>query len=308
MIGVTHRGSERGIAIALAIVFAVAACGSDVVDPGPDDQNRAPTFSSSPPTVADHNREWSYVVAASDPDGDPVTLSAAGLPSWITFDGGQNRLSGLAGFNNLGDHAVTLRATDGQAETRQDFTLSVAPGEIDCTQSFGDPIESLYILPYLNGRSQLLQQGNCNTSGGHVNWFAYDLDTAIGDTLVASRGGEVVAVREQFADGTRICGEMQENLVFIRHDDGTIMAYIHLTTNGALVDVGDQVAQGEVIALSGDSGCSAGPHVHVALFAAQRTGFDRQWSLPLNFSNAVGNHDARGALIAGETYQAVGGS
>jgi hypothetical protein len=208
----------------------------------------------------------------SDPEGDAVTVEAIGLPSWITFDAAGLTLSGTAGFGNLGAHTVTLRAFDGTNERRQHFTLAVVPGEIFCDQDFGDPLQSPYILPWRPG-------------------LEFD--------------GTVVAVREQSADGTRICGQQQENLVFVEHADHTIMAYMHLTTNGALVEVGDDVAQGEAIGLSGDSGCSAGPHLHVALFAAQRTGFDRQFSLPVNYSNASGLLDAQRQLVPGRRYLAL---
>ncbi|HEY0037228.1 MAG TPA: M23 family metallopeptidase, partial [Longimicrobium sp.] len=82
----------------------------------------------------------------------------------------------------------------------------------------------------------------------------------VGDTVVAARAGTVVVAEESFADGTRLAG--QENEVVVRHRDGTFARYIHLTRGGALVAAGDVVAQGQPIALSGDSGNSRGPHLH----------------------------------------------
>jgi murein DD-endopeptidase MepM/ murein hydrolase activator NlpD len=49
----------------------------------------------------------------------------------------------------------------------------------------------------------------------------------------------------------------------IRHADGSFARYYHLTTNGVLVGLGEKVAQGQRTALSGDSGTSAGPHLHL---------------------------------------------
>lgn len=172
-----------------------------------------------------------------------------------------------------------------------------------CTQQFGDPARSPYHLPFQAGRTYTLFQGYCpgNPNWGHYDNLAYDFDTQIGDTIVASREGVALFVRESFSDGTRICGE--ENFVFVEHDDGTVMVYVHLTRNGALVEVGDRVEQGQPIGLSGDSGCSSGPHVHTALFK-DRTSFDPPNELPLNYSNTDGPVDSRGGLVQGWAYTA----
>lgn len=78
--------------------------------------------------------------------------------------------------------------------------------------------------------------------------------------VIAARDGEVIKVEERNLDGTRVLGE--ENVVIIKHSDGTFARYFHPTKPGALVSTGDKVAQGTRIALSGNSGASAGPHLH----------------------------------------------
>ena len=77
----------------------------------------------------------------------------------------------------------------------------------------------------------------------------------------------VAAVQESYADGNN--KDLQENYVFIKHDDGTIGRYFHLTENGALVEEGATVEQGQVIARSGNSGQSGEPHLH---FDVQKCG------------------------------------
>lgn len=98
--------------------------------------------------------------------------------------------------------------------------------------------------------------------GGHQGHcsFAYDFQMPIGTPVHAARSGKVVHVEQSHKDATRKPGE--ENVVVIQHDDGTYARYYHLTQNGAKVAVGKDVKQKQLIALSGDSGASAGPHLH----------------------------------------------
>jgi murein DD-endopeptidase MepM/ murein hydrolase activator NlpD len=49
--------------------------------------------------------------------------------------------------------------------------------------------------------------------------------------------------------------------VRLRHADGTVTVYGHV--NRALVNVGEEVAAGEVIAEVGNRGRSTGPHLHL---------------------------------------------
>lgn len=105
-----------------------------------------------------------------------------------------------------------------------------------------------------------------------------------------------------FGDGTRVSGE--ENFVFIQHSDGTVVHYVHIMKGGSLVSVGQRVLQGEIIALSGDSGGSAGPHLHTTQFIG-RTSFDRQYSIPMNYRNAEGVSDQNQGLVEDVNYKAM---
>ncbi|MGH7409039.1 MAG: M23 family metallopeptidase [Candidatus Methylomirabilales bacterium] len=124
--------------------------------------------------------------------------------------------------------------------------------------------------------------------------YAYDILMPIGTPILASRTGTVLLVEERFLDGTRIPD--QENYINVTHSDGTIAGYVHLTTDGALVGVGDTVTQGQVIGLSGDSGSSSEPHLHFHL-----QGCEGCATVPMTFRNT--RPHPRG-LVQGESYTA----
>ena len=70
----------------------------------------------------------------------------------------------------------------------------------------------------------------------------------------------MIFVREEFTDNQH--GADQGNAVVILHADNTVALYGHMTQNGVLVEPGEQVTQGDVLALSGNSGQSPVPHLH----------------------------------------------
>jgi murein DD-endopeptidase MepM/ murein hydrolase activator NlpD len=117
----------------------------------------------------------------------------------------------------------------------------------------------------------------------------------IGTAIHAARAGTVLLVEEGFADGTGVPGA--ENYVNIRHDDGSIAAYVHLTMGGAAVGVGESVVQGQVIGASGHTGSSSAPHLH---FHVQRcSGCE---TIPVVFRNTQAHTQG---LQVGELYLAL---
>ncbi len=87
--------------------------------------NDAPAFTSVPVTQVNQNSEYSYTVAADDPDGDVLIYSAVQKPAWLNFNQVSRVLSGTPGGNDVGFHNVTLRVTDGQEEADQVFQIEV---------------------------------------------------------------------------------------------------------------------------------------------------------------------------------------
>lgn len=143
------------------------------------------------------------------------------------------------------------------------ITTPATPEYVDCTR-FADPRTSNYILPFQTGASFKISKtfGHYSVElNGGVGLYAVDMLMPIGTPIVAIRAGVVVAVEERFSDTDR--ADYHENWVMVRHADSTVARYIHLTTNGVLVNVGDVVQQGQEIARSGNSGPSGEPHLHL---------------------------------------------
>jgi len=119
-----------------------------------------------------------------------------------------------------------------------------------------------YILPFATGQSYYLLQGNC---GRHSHFgndaFSYDFRMPVGTPVIAMRSGKVVNVREQFKDGSNTNDSL--NFIIILHEDSTASRYLHITQNGALVEKDQYVKAGDTIALSGNSGASTEPHLHI---------------------------------------------
>lgn len=127
---------------------------------------------------------------------------------------------------------------------------------------FPDPRTSPYCLPYPVGESARVSQAWGDT-GTHRGRFAIDFTMPFGSEITAARSGVVTEIRDQYSDDDRAGGH--ENGLFVLHDDGTIAMYLHMSEDGVLVDVGDEVTTGDVIGLVGTTG-TAVPHLHFEVF------------------------------------------
>jgi murein DD-endopeptidase MepM/ murein hydrolase activator NlpD len=111
---------------------------------------------------------------------------------------------------------------------------------------------------------------------------------AEGTWVRAARGGIVVRVKDQSSlGGPTKQFDPYDNYVLIRHDDGTLGHYCHLQKGGCVVKPGQGVAAGQVIARSGNTGFSSGPHLHFCVFKT-KNGRERQ-SVPVKFKTDTGN-------------------
>lgn len=171
--------------------------------------------------------------------------------------------------------------------------------------------EATYILPFLNGESYELTDGNAgdeNHRSGTLDEYAFDFRVNIGTVVVAARSGIVSHVEESYTQNyspAQAAGDpdlfYKANRVVIDHGDGTSALYMHLRENGALVKIGDKVTQGQPIALCGRTGVVLGPRLHFMVMETSKIGGWFNQSIKISFKDVLSNE---GIPTVGNTYTA----
>jgi hypothetical protein len=89
--------------------------------------NSPPRISGTPPASVNAGDSYSFTPTATDADGDALTFSVTGLPSWANFDAGSGRLSGTPGDGDVGLYSnISISVSDGQArDSLPAFSISV---------------------------------------------------------------------------------------------------------------------------------------------------------------------------------------
>ena len=90
---------------------------------------RAPVITAIPNQTSPESAVIALQVVASDPDGDPVTFSATGLPQALTINAATGLISGTLTASGAGVYTVTVTASDGTLTTNQPFTWTVTKVE-----------------------------------------------------------------------------------------------------------------------------------------------------------------------------------
>ena len=119
----------------------------------------------------------------------------------------------------------------------------------------GQPVE----IHYTGGKFQWpVATGGIVTSGFGPRWgtihAGLDIACPVGTPILAGESGTVIASYLSSSAG---------EYIVIDHGGGVVTEYMHNSTR--LVSVGDQVTRGQVIAYSGNTGFSTGPHCHFGL-------------------------------------------
>ena len=106
------KGSESQLEVPLQVIEAIP--------------NRPPDITSTPRTTARTGSGYFYKLAATDPDGNPITFTLVGKPVGMTVDA-SGLVSWIPTAAQTGPIAVSVSASDGQGGTdTQSWTVNVS--------------------------------------------------------------------------------------------------------------------------------------------------------------------------------------
>jgi len=123
------------------------------------------------------------------------------------------------------------------------------------------PVDNVIITQYF-GNTPFASSGAYGGKGHN----GIDLGASIGTPLRAAASGVVLATGN--TDATRGCYSFGK-WVFIKHPNGLGTMYAHLSQIS--VSSGQQVATGQLIGYSGETGYATGPHLHFGVYVASAT-------------------------------------
>ena len=134
--------------------------------------------------------------------------------------------------------------------------------DVDCAVYPDQATSPLVLLYQIGSAFEVIQTIGHRQFGDRTEW-AIDFKMPSGTPLHAPTSGTVVWVEEQFEDGDQTPGH--ENFIVVEDLAGGAWDFGHLRHNGALKEVGEKVTQGELVALSGFTGNTALPHLHLEI-------------------------------------------
>ncbi len=162
----------------------------------------------------------------------------------------------------VGDNAKEreLMSEETLAEATDELVLVGTKKSTVSTGTYAWPTKSVYVTSYYGWRT---------INGVRGYHYGIDLRASVGTAIYAADGGEVI-----------YCGTASGygKLIKIRHDNGDITYYAHLSAYS--VSVGTRVYKGQQIAKSGNTGRTTGPHLHFEIRKGGSTRVDPLKYLP----------------------------
>jgi len=160
------------------------------------------------------------------------------------------------------------------AELRPVDTTLASRAAVACEAIVGDPRarpaeRRTYDFPLPTGTHYTLDQGFDGRFSHDTPEGAYSLDFGVpeGTPVLAARAGVVMQVEDAFRTSGRDSARFGDRANFIRvlHDDGSMAVYAHLAPHSLAVRLGARVGTGQLLARSGNTGFSTGPHLHFSV-------------------------------------------
>ncbi len=148
-----------------------------------------------------------------------------------------------------------------EREAIEDEISSIESGKIDSLDMKDVPKFQKGLLSYPVKKVKITQKYGKTT---FTRWYTFhngvDFGVAIGTDILAAADGKVVAIGNngRYAYGRYIA---------IDHGNGLVTMYGHLSATKK--SIGTKVKRGEVIAKSGNTGYSTGPHLHFTVFSTK---------------------------------------
>ncbi|WP_049722236.1 Ig-like domain-containing protein [Gilvimarinus polysaccharolyticus] len=125
--GDTGSYTNIGISVSDGLAGAALTPFNLVVSAG----NKAPVISGTAPTQVMVGELYRFVVSATDADGDTLTFSISGAPSWLLLDSATGVLSGIPGDADEGSYSnIVVSVSDGaQSVSLAPFTITVVAAQ-----------------------------------------------------------------------------------------------------------------------------------------------------------------------------------
>lgn len=131
--------------------------------------------------------------------------------------------------------------------------------------------KNLYYSPI--DKNDILEISSDSKTHTGPDKFAIDFLVPESTDIRSAATGKVIFTKDDSSKGgddNKYQDFIYYNHIIIKHKNGEYTEYGHLKNKGILKKVGDEVAVGEIIAVSGNTGYSAEPHLHFSVFVLDK--------------------------------------
>ena len=152
--------------------------------------NRTPTIVGAPAATATAGQPYSFVPMASDPDGQKLSFSISGKPSWANFDSATGALTGTPSDTQVATYSnIVISVTDGQASASlSPFSITVDKAAAGwASLSWVPPTENVDGTPITNLAGYRIRYGQ--SAGSLTQTLTIPNPAVTGATIEALKTG-----------------------------------------------------------------------------------------------------------------------